>query len=73
MEMQTSNYTLPLLGAQNGTFPGLYQYTRYDIEKDENAARICRDLGGSGVPVIRIGSNVVHGYNPDAVMSYLGK
>ena len=49
------------------------QYTRYDIEKDENAARICRDLGGSGVPVIRIGSNVVQGYNPDAVMSYLGK
>ena len=49
------------------------QYTRYDIEKDDNAARICRELGGSGVPVIRIGSNVVHGYNPDAVMSYLGR
>ncbi len=48
-------------------------YTRYDIEKDENAARIYRELGGSGVPVVRIGSNVVHGYNPDAVMSYLGK
>ena len=49
------------------------QYTMYDIEKDDNAARICRELGGSGVPVIRIGSNVVHGYNPDAVMSYLGR
>jgi glutaredoxin/nitrogen fixation-related uncharacterized protein len=49
------------------------QYTRYDIEQDENAARICRELGGSGVPVIRIGSNVVHGYNPGAVLSYLGR
>lgn len=48
-------------------------YTRYDIEKDDNAARTYRELGGSGVPVVRVGSNVVHGYNPDAVMSYLGK
>lgn len=47
-------------------------YTRYDIEKDGYAARTYRELGGSGVPVTRIGTNVVHGYNPDAVMSYLG-
>ncbi len=48
-------------------------YIKYDIEHDGNAARTYRELGGGGVPVIRIGSNVVHGYNPDAVMSYLGR
>lgn len=47
-------------------------YTRYDIEKDANAARTYQELGGSGVPVTRVGTSVVHGYNPDAVMSYLG-
>jgi hypothetical protein len=30
-------------------------------------------MGGGGVPVVRVGSNVVHGYNPDAVMSYFGR
>lgn len=46
-------------------------YTAYDIEKDSNAATIYRDFGGSGVPVVRIGTNVVHGYNPEAVLSYI--
>ena len=46
-------------------------YTAYDIEKDTSAARTYRELGGNGVPVVRIGSHVVHGYSPDAVMSYL--
>lgn len=45
-------------------------YTAYDIEKDSAAARTYRELGGSGVPVVRIGSHVVHGYSPEAVMSY---
>jgi glutaredoxin len=49
------------------------QYTAYDIEKDDNAARIHKELGGGGVPVVRIGSDVVHGYNPEAVMSYLNR
>ena len=35
------------------------------------AARAFRELGGRGVPVVRIGSNVVHGYNPEAILSYL--
>jgi glutaredoxin len=46
-------------------------YTAYDIEKDSAAARTYRELGGSGVPVVRVGSHVVHGYSPEAVMSYL--
>ena len=48
-------------------------YTAHDIEKDSGAARAFRELGGRGVPVVRIGSNVVHGYNPDAVLSYLNQ
>jgi glutaredoxin len=45
-------------------------FTAHDIEKDSNAARAYRELGGNGVPVVRIGSHVVHGYNPEAVMEY---
>ena len=45
-------------------------YTAYDIEKDSAAARTYRELGGSGVPVVRVGSHVIHGYSPEAVMSY---
>lgn len=48
-------------------------YTTYDIEKDSAAARAYRELGVRGVPVVRVGSHVVSGYNPEAVMSYLGR
>ncbi|HEX8961276.1 MAG TPA: glutaredoxin domain-containing protein [Geobacteraceae bacterium] len=45
-------------------------YTAYDIEKDSAAAQTYRELGGRGVPVVRVGSHVVHGYSPQAVMAY---
>ena len=45
-------------------------YTAYDIEKDSAAAQTYQELGGRGVPVVRIGSHVVHGYSPDAVLAY---
>jgi glutaredoxin len=45
-------------------------YTAYDIEKDGAAARTYRELGGNGVPVVRVGSHVIHGYSPEEVMSY---
>jgi glutaredoxin len=45
-------------------------YTAYDIEKDSAAARTYHELGGNGVPVVRVGSHVIHGYSPEAVMSY---
>jgi len=48
-------------------------YVAYDIEQDSTAARIFREIGGRGVPVVRIGSTVIRGYNPDAVMSCLGR
>jgi len=45
-------------------------YTAYDIEKDSAAAGTYRELGGRGVPVVRVGSHVIRGYSPEAVMSY---
>lgn len=45
-------------------------YTAYDIEKDSAAANTYKELGGKGVPVVRVGSHVVHGYSPEAVMGY---
>ena len=48
-------------------------YVVYDIEQDSNAARTFREMGGRGVPVVRIDSTVIRGCNPDAVMSCLGR
>jgi glutaredoxin len=43
-------------------------YTAYDIEKDASALEQYKELGRRGVPVTRIGSSVVSGYNPDAIL-----
>ncbi len=48
-------------------------YIAHDIEKDSAAARAYKELGGRGVPVVRVGSHVVRGYNPEAVISYLNE
>ena len=48
------------------------QYSAYDIEKDSNAERTYRELGGRGVPVVRIGDKIIYGYNPDEVLSSIG-
>jgi len=46
-------------------------YRTYDVEKDDRAAKIYRDLHGRGVPLVRVGSKVVYGYDPDTVISYV--
>jgi len=46
------------------------KYTTYDVEKDDNAAKIYRELHGRGVPLVRVGSKVVYGYDPETVISY---
>lgn len=46
-------------------------YTTYDVEKDDRAAKIYRDLHGRGVPLVRVGSKVVYGYDPDTVISFV--
>ncbi len=47
------------------------RYTKHDIDKDNDAARTFKELGGRGVPLTRVGSKVVHGFNPDEVIRYL--
>lgn len=47
------------------------QYTRYDIEADWQGQRLYWDLGGGGVPIVRIGSFVMRGFDPDAITKAL--
>jgi len=42
-------------------------YRRHDIENDREAAREHQALGGGGVPVIKIGTQVMHGFNEQAI------
>jgi glutaredoxin len=41
------------------------RYTRYDIEASDDAARRYRQIGRAGVPLLKVGSRVIAGYNPD--------
>jgi glutaredoxin len=47
------------------------RYHRYDIDRDREALKRYRRMGGRGVPVVRIGDDVIHGYNTDAVRKAL--
>jgi glutaredoxin len=49
------------------------RYERHDIEKSRSAHERYRSLGGSGVPLIKVGSDVIRGYGPDAILSSLKK
>ena len=44
-------------------------YTRYDVEKDVKGAEIFEKLGGTAVPVARVGKEVIHGYDPDRTLA----
>jgi glutaredoxin len=46
-------------------------YTRYDVENDEKGAAEFDRLGGEGVPVVRVGKNVIHGYDPEGILAAL--
>jgi mycoredoxin len=46
-------------------------YVEYDIETSEQGAREFKDLHGAGVPLLRINSEIVTGYNPSAIMAAL--
>jgi glutaredoxin len=46
-------------------------YKTYDVENDDQAAKVYRSLHGRGVPLVRVGSKVVYGYDPDTVLSYV--
>ncbi len=46
-------------------------YTKYDIEANPRAAEAYRSMGGTGVPVTRIGTDIVYGYDPDRILELL--
>ena len=48
-------------------------YTRHDIEKSSSARQAHLKLGGGGIPVVKIGSDVIRGYSPDAILRSLKK
>ena len=48
-------------------------YTRYDIEKSSYGRRRYQELGAGGVPVMLIGSEVIRGFNRDAIYEALEK
>jgi glutaredoxin len=49
------------------------RYSRYDIEKSSSARKRYEGLGGMGVPVVKIGSDVIRGYSPEAILRALKK
>lgn len=46
-------------------------YRRYDIEQDPTGARLHQQLGGGGVPLVRVGKEVLHGYDPEGILQAL--
>lgn len=46
-------------------------YTEFDVEKDAKGREWFRELGGRGVPVVMVGAEVIHGYDPDGVSAAL--
>ncbi len=48
-------------------------YKRHDIEKSSSARQAHLKLGGGGIPVVKIGSDIIRGYSPDAILRSLKK
>lgn len=46
-------------------------YVEVDVERSSEGRRQFEALGGRGVPLLKIGENVVRGYNPEAVRRLL--
>jgi glutaredoxin-like YruB-family protein len=47
------------------------RYTEYDIEQNAAAEQGYRRLHGNGVPVVVVGEEVIHGYQPEAMEELL--
>jgi glutaredoxin len=47
------------------------RYTEYDIERDAAAFQAYRKVHGNGIPVVVVGDDVVHGYDPEAMTELL--
>jgi glutaredoxin len=46
-------------------------YTRYDIEKDPKGKQLYEQLGGKGIPLTRIGSQLIRGYSKLSILKAL--
>lgn len=46
-------------------------FVEHDIETSADAYRDYKALGGQGVPVVRVSDQVLHGYDPDGIISAL--
>ena len=46
-------------------------YTRHDVEADTESSREFDRLGGDGVPLVRVGEQVIHGYDPKEILAAL--
>ncbi len=46
-------------------------YKRYDVEKDAEGSRLFSELGIEGVPVTRIDSTLIQGYDREGIMAAL--
>ncbi len=44
-------------------------YVEHDIEKSEKRLAEYRRLGGTGVPLLKINGNVIHGYRPQLILA----
>jgi glutaredoxin len=48
------------------------RYIEHDIEKSSTALSEHKKLGGNGVPLIKVGDDVINGYNEGALRQLLG-
>lgn len=46
-------------------------FVEHDIETSADAYRDYKALGGQGVPVVRVSDQVLHGYDPEGIISAL--
>ena len=47
------------------------QYKKFNIEYDAKAQKKFLELGGRGVPLVRVEDRIISGYNPQAVLNEL--
>ena len=47
------------------------EFTSHDIEKDPAAHKAFYRMGGQGIPLTRVGDDIIHGYDPDRVTESL--
>ena len=47
------------------------KYIRHDIESDAASNEAFEQMGGNGIPLVRVDKDVIHGYDPEAIVEAL--